>query len=117
MCRRATASAFAVLAWFKIRSTVWRGVAPAERRSSAIAERAFCPQCGSPLYLKYDHAGEIGLMVGTFDHPELLVPAYHYGVEARLPWIEVGHGLAHETSAQQLASSTSIQAAQRHLPR
>src|SRR5579872_4414841 len=88
ICRRTTGSAFAVLAWFPTRSVVWRGLAPVERRSSDIAERAFCGRCGSPLFLKFDDSPEIGLMLGAFDRPDLLVLAYHYGVEARLPWIE-----------------------------
>jgi hypothetical protein len=107
-CRRATSSPFAVLAWFSTRSIVWSGQLPRRRRSSTIAERAFCSQCGSPLYLKYDNSSEIGLMIGCFDRPELLIPAYHYAVESRLPWVDMGSGLDEETSIQTLRSSTPV---------
>jgi hypothetical protein len=107
-CRRATSSAFAVLAWFSARSIVWSGQTPRRRRSSTIAERAFCSQCGSPLFLKYDSSSDIGLMIGCFDRPELLVPAYHYAVESRLPWVHVGSGLGQEDSTQTAQSSTPV---------
>jgi hypothetical protein len=105
MCRRATASAFAVIAWFSARSIVWSGHVPRVRRSSSVAERAFCAQCGSALYLKYDNSSEIGLMLGCFDRADLLAPAYHYAAESRLPWLEVGEGLGTEPAKETFHSS------------
>jgi hypothetical protein len=63
------------------------------RRSSLIAQRGFCLQCGTPLCLKYDNSDEIAILVGTFDRPEGLLPFYHYGIEGRLPWVDIGRGL------------------------
>jgi hypothetical protein len=51
MCRRATGSAFAVLAWIPFERLFWTSGRPRYRRSSPLAERGFCPECGSPLSL------------------------------------------------------------------
>ena len=39
----------------------------ARYRSSAFAERAFCPACGTHLWFRGDGAAEIELMPGLFD--------------------------------------------------
>ena len=73
MCRRATGSAFAVLAWTKFDRLFWTSGRPEYRRSSPLAERGFCPKCGSPLTLIYDaNSREIALHVGTLMHRRLL---------------------------------------------
>ncbi|WP_083918492.1 GFA family protein [Mesorhizobium metallidurans] len=54
MCRRATSSAFAVLAWISFDHLFWTSGRPKYRRSSQLAERRFCEDCGSPLTLAYD---------------------------------------------------------------
>ncbi|WP_352562841.1 GFA family protein [Mesorhizobium australicum] len=91
MCRRATGSAFAVLAWVPSPDLTWIDATPAYRRSSPIAQRGFCPACGSPLTLAYDVSpGEIALHVGTFDDPARLEPRYNYGSGQRLGWVCCG---------------------------
>lgn len=103
MCRRATGSAFAVLAWVRWDDVGWHGETQMSYRSSPIARRSFCGQCGSPLTLHYDAASgvateEVAFHTGTLDHPERVTPTYHYGIEARLPWTDCGAGLPeHET--------------------
>ncbi|MBZ9794391.1 GFA family protein [Mesorhizobium sp. ES1-4] len=54
MCRRCTGSAFAVLAWVPSPSLRWLGERPFHCRSSPIAQRGFCRDCGSPVPLAYD---------------------------------------------------------------
>lgn len=91
MCRRATGSAFAVLAWVSSGSVSWLGEAPTVRRSSPIAERGFCQACGSPLTLSYDaDPGQIALHIGTFDRPGELEPHHNYGSSQRLGWVCCG---------------------------
>jgi hypothetical protein len=90
MCRRATGSAFAVLAWLPSTAIEWHG-APARRRSSPIAVREFCATCGTPLTLVYDDKpSETALHLGVFDNPEQYEPRYNYGVDQRLGWICTG---------------------------
>lgn len=93
MCRRATGSPFAVLAWVKRDDVRWSPQPPAIRRSSPIAERGFCPQCGTPLLLRYDNRDEVALTVGSLDDPAGWAPTSHYGIEGRLPWVDCGSGL------------------------
>jgi hypothetical protein len=86
MCRRATGSAFAVLAWFDVGDVIWTRGRPRILRSSSTAERGFCAECGTPLLLRRDRENRLALMVGAFDRAAELVPTHHSGVEARLPW-------------------------------
>lgn len=91
MCRRATGSAFAVLAWLPSADVSWLSEEPCFRRSSPLAKRGFCQTCGSPLALAYDAAvNEIALHVGSFDDPADLEPQYNYGSSQRLSWVCCG---------------------------
>jgi hypothetical protein len=92
MCRRATGAAFATLVWVRRDAVVWTG-SPARFRSSKIATRGFCVQCGTSLYLDYDGRDQIALLVGAFEEPAGLPPSHHYGVEGRLPWVDINAGL------------------------
>ncbi|HEX4240016.1 MAG TPA: GFA family protein [Steroidobacteraceae bacterium] len=92
-CRRAVGGPFAVLAWFSSQAVRGNLFSAPSRRSSSIATRGFCRDCGTPLYLRYDQSDEIGILVGVFDEPETLRPSHHYGIESRLPWVDCGAGL------------------------
>ncbi|MDB5359516.1 MAG: hypothetical protein JWO51_813 [Rhodospirillales bacterium] len=93
MCRRATGSAFAVFAWLPRPALHWLGAIPRTYRSSPIASRGFCGNCGAAITLDYDGSDEIALHVGCFDAPGRLAPAYHYGVEGRLGWVDIARHL------------------------
>jgi hypothetical protein len=89
MCRRWTGSAFATLVWFKRDAVTWPTTMPKVFRSSPIALRSHCDNCGTPIYLAYDARDDIALSVGSAEHPEQLTPTHHYGVESRLPWADL----------------------------
>jgi hypothetical protein len=93
MCRRAVGGAFATLVWCRTTQVRWTINEPEVYRSSSIAQRGFCAQRGTPTYLAYDRSEQIALMLGLFDQPQTLVPSHHYGVESRLPWVDIGPGL------------------------
>jgi hypothetical protein len=98
MCRRAVGNAFATLVWLDAAQVTWSGDVPAIYASSEIADRAFCVHCGTPLFLRYRRSPQIALMAGAFDDPAGFRPSHHYGVESRLPWVDIGHDLpAHRT--------------------
>jgi hypothetical protein len=64
---------------------------PKYRRSSPLAERGFCVDCGSPLTLIYDgNRPELALHAGTLDAPEQFQPLYNYGASQRLGWVCCG---------------------------
>lgn len=92
MCRRTTGSAFAVLAWWERDQLKWSGELRVYR-SSPIAERGFCPHCGSPMVLAYDGQSEIAVHAGTLSNPNVFPPTYHYGSEARLAWADCAMAL------------------------
>jgi hypothetical protein len=54
--------------------------------SSDVARRGFCQNCGTPMTIEYPDAPDLGLLVGTFDHPDRIAPEIQYGIESRLPW-------------------------------
>jgi hypothetical protein len=92
MCRRWTGGGFATLVWFAERALSWHGE-PARFRSSPIAVRAHCGQCGTPLFLKYHSRDDVALAAGTLDEPQSLTPTDHYGIEGRVAWADIGRDL------------------------
>ncbi|HWL70917.1 MAG TPA: GFA family protein [Geminicoccus sp.] len=52
-------------------------------RSSAMAERGFCRQCGSPLFWKPAHGRHISISAGSIDQPSGLVIERHIYVADR----------------------------------
>ncbi|MBX4927295.1 hypothetical protein ABID08_006599 [Rhizobium binae] len=102
MCKKATGGPFAVLLQAKVEDLLWTAGSPAVYRSSPIATRGFCGNCGTPLYLQYDGDALIRVTAGSLDNPERIRPAGHYGVESRLGWADCGHGLPEETTRERL---------------
>jgi hypothetical protein len=102
MCQRAVAGPFAVLAWFSIDALRGNLFSARYRRSSWIAVRGFCRDCGTPLYLRYDTSDDVGILIGSFDKPRLFIPTHHYGLESRLPWVDCGATLPGELTQERL---------------
>jgi hypothetical protein len=93
MCQRAVGNLFATLAMVRKDRTEWTTGEPAVFASSTVAERGFCRACGTPLFFRYQASPNLELTVGSFDHPELLEPAHHYGIESQVPWHIIGDAL------------------------
>lgn len=93
MCQRAVGNLFAALAMFRKDRIEWTIGEPAVFASSSVAERGFCRCCGTPLFFRYKASADVELMVGSFDHPELLEPRHHYGIESQVPWHIIGDAL------------------------
>jgi hypothetical protein len=86
MCQKAFGSFFAPLTGVPLADfAVTRG-ALAIYRSSDLAERGFCANCGTPLTFHYVDSPRIAVAIGSLDHPELVPPRMQYGTEARMPW-------------------------------
>jgi hypothetical protein len=100
MCKKATGGPFALLVRFEPDSVEWLGTEPHTYRSSPIAERGFCPDCGTPLFLRYDDDARLRMTIGSLDHPEGFAPTHHYGVESRLPFIDCSAGLPEEETQE-----------------
>ena len=56
--------------------------------SSAIAERGFCAECGTPLTYRPTGGASVSVTLGSLDRPDAVSPTEQLGVESRLPWCE-----------------------------
>lgn len=88
MCRRASGAP--VVAWFSVKRGSLRIVAgdPVWYRSSAKAERGFCPSCGSPLFYRSSVLmGEIDIATASLDDPALVPPRDQIFTATKIPWV------------------------------
>lgn len=81
MCQRATGGVAAAFVNLHKDQRTWLSE-PDWYRSSPIAQRPFCSQCGTPLGFEYPDAARCDLTVGSFDDPSRFAPTSHFGVEA-----------------------------------
>lgn len=95
MCQRAVGNVFAAFVPIRKDQLRWEGTLSLFR-SSSIAERGFCSQCGTPLSFAYDKSGWICLTLGSLDEPTAVRPEFHYGVESQLPWLHFTDDLPRE---------------------
>ncbi|MCB9947318.1 MAG: GFA family protein [Rhodospirillaceae bacterium] len=89
MCQKAVGNVFAALAPVRRSDFAWTRGTPAIFRSSTVAERGYCRDCGTPLSFAYVDSAWIDVTLGSLDHPEAMPPAVHYGTEAQMPWLHL----------------------------
>ncbi|MBL27289.1 MAG: aldehyde-activating protein [Rhodospirillaceae bacterium] len=104
MCQKAFGSFFAPLASVKNADFAWTAGAPGLFMSSTIAERGFCPACGTPLSFRYVDTDRIGVALGSLDDPSRVVPTVQYGIESRLPYFTDLAGLPGKTTEEDMAA-------------
>jgi hypothetical protein len=100
MCQKAVGNVFAGLAPVRLGDFAWTRGEPGLFRSSSVAERGFCEQCGTPLSVRDLDSEWIDLTIGSFDRPDLVRPEHNYGVESRVPWLRLTDGLPQETTEE-----------------
>jgi len=101
MCQRAYGGLFAVFADFPGDAFRFTHGEPQHYRSSEIATRGFCPECGTPITFQYDGSSGPAIMVGTLDRPEDWPPTWeHSGVESKVPWFEISDDLPQTTTEE-----------------
>ena len=88
MCQKAVGGPFIALALVHADQITWTRGKPASFRSSSIATRLYCADCGTPLAYVNDKSGEVELTTGSFDEPDRLVPTRANGTESYLHWID-----------------------------
>ncbi len=95
-CQQFSGSAYFAFARFSASAFRFTKGEPKLYRSTAIAERGFCSDCGSSLTFRYLEAlgenvesgpDQYWIGIGTLDHPESVTLDLHYGVEGQLPWV------------------------------
>ena len=94
MCRRASGAAFLTLVGFAAEGFAWTRAEPTVYRSSAQAERGFCPRCGSTLtYVLSTENWRIFASLGSLDRPEAVTPHEHCFTDERLAWLHIDDDL------------------------
>ena len=98
MCQKASGAPFASFAEIERGDFVWTRGTPAAFRSSSIAERDFCKDCGTPLSFRRIDGPRIEIMTGAFDRPDRVVPTQQFGTESRLGWVVAIANLPSQTT-------------------
>jgi hypothetical protein len=101
MCRKATGGGYAMLFHVPRDTITWTKGEPKVYRSSPVATRGFCNECGSPLYYDGDAEPTRSMTVGSLDNPSIFKPDHHYGIESRLPWADCGRDLPGKETEEQ----------------
>ena len=94
MCQRATGAP--VVPWLTVarEAFAWSTGEPAVYRSSAAAERLFCPSCGTQLAFRAiaepDH---LDVTLTSLDNPEAVRPTHHIWTGSRIAWFDIADDL------------------------
>jgi hypothetical protein len=99
MCQKAMGNLFMAVASVPLDQFSWTTGAPRSYRSSSVAERTFCPDCGTPLSFRYLTAERISVTTGSLDEPARAKPTGQLGIESRVPWFHELAGLPATSTA------------------
>jgi len=89
MCQRATGGVFAALAGAPKAEFAWTRGEPGVFKSSSLASRAYCRDCGTPLSFSYDMSeARFYVTIGSLDEPESAPIIMQYGVESKIGWVK-----------------------------
>jgi hypothetical protein len=88
MCQKASGQPFMAFAGGRKERMRWTRGAPTIFKSSNIAERGFCPACGTPLTYSRIDSGRISVAINSFDDPEAVRPNKQYGIESKVSWLD-----------------------------
>jgi len=87
MCQKASGQPFMAFATVDQEQLRWTRGTPAVFRSSNLAQRGFCRDCGTPLTFQFQSQGEeIAMTIGSLDDPTAVSPTTQYGVESAIAW-------------------------------
>lgn len=94
MCQRSVGAG--AVAWATLRRerlTIVRGE-PRWWRSSAVADRGFCGDCGASLFFRaLTDAPLLDVIAVAFDHPGALAPSFAIWIGSRQPWVHLDPSL------------------------
>lgn len=86
------------MAFASVKDGDWIATSGADRirtvRSSSFGHRAFCADCGTPLYMRVDHQPEtVDFSIATLDDASAVTPGYHIFWSSRVAWFPDGDDL------------------------
>jgi hypothetical protein len=93
MCQKASGQAMMGFTGGRKEHLVWTRGQPAVFKSSSLAERGFCRDCGTPLTYAFEGTGRISVTINSLDDPETMPPERQYGTESKVSWFEGIHAL------------------------
>jgi len=102
MCQKASGGPFMAFAGLRLDQLVWTRGKPKVFTSSAIAERGFCAECGTPLTYRLLDRDRIAVTIGSLDAPAVVAPARQFGVESKLSWLDGVVALPAQTTSDWL---------------
>ena len=104
MCRKHSGAPALAFVHFPRSAFLWLGPEPKRYRSSAFAERGFCPTCGSTLSMHEEVIGDrVQVTVGSLDEPSRIKIDDHVWTKEQIPWFNTT-----DTLPRFVASSTSV---------
>ena len=112
MCQKASGGPFMAFAGVRPAELVWTRGAPRVFASSDVAERGFCPECGTPLTYRILDRDRVSVTFGSLDDPAAAAPEMQYGVEARLPWLASALALPRREIAAFLGPRSAVRSRQ-----
>jgi hypothetical protein len=88
MCQKASGGPFMSFGGVGLDELVWTRGTPKIFASSALAERGFCADCGTPLTYRVLDRDRIAVTIGSLDAPAAVTPKVQWGVESKLSWLD-----------------------------
>ena len=88
MCQKAGGAPFMAFAGVHLAELVWTRGAAKIFVSSAIGERGFCADCGTPLTYRGHGRDRVSVTIGSLDRPAAIAPVVQFSVETRVPWLD-----------------------------
>jgi hypothetical protein len=92
MCQKASGGPFMAFAPVALADFMITRGAIATFRSSEIADRGFCPACGTPLTYQGVGKDYLSVTIGSLDTPAVVAPTEQLAAEAAVPWLWVALG-------------------------
>jgi len=92
MCQRTSGAPISAWVAFPSEAVRFTNDKPKYYRSSLIAERGFCANCGTRLtyrLLKPRESDWLVFSTPVLDNPEDFAPTWHGGTESQLPWLDI----------------------------
>ncbi len=96
MCQRWAGGPMSASATFPKEAVTFTRGEPKYYKSSPIAERGFCANCGSSLIyrgLVPQWSDWLAFRIASLDNPQDFPPTWHMGVESQMPWIDINDNL------------------------
>ena len=87
MCQKATGSPYGAYAPMKREALVFTRGEPKIFRSSEIAERGFCADCGTPLTYRNIKSSRISVTICSLDDPGAVAPEAQLEAQAAVSWV------------------------------